>query len=776
MRNFHGGYMEREIALAEEVKVSLRKDREILLTILENYPRGVALINDRGAYKYINHKFTEITGYTLSDIPTGREWLSRAFPDRDQRQSVITSWLADVQNCAIGERPPCLYMVTCKDGTKKAISFINVRLESGDFIVSCEDKTEQRKVEEMLLLTQFSIDHASDSIFWIKPNSQFLYANDASCKLLGYSSQELRAMSIHDIDPDYGEERGRRLWDMIRRYSSQTFETRFKTKDKRILDIEVTGNYVEFRNHKYVLFFARNITDRKKIEDTIFAEKERLAVTLRSIGDGVIATDTEGIITLINIVAEKLTGWSSEEALGRPLDEVFPIISEKTRERCENPVEKVIKTGEVVGLANHTVLVSRYGYEMPIADSGAPIRKADGSIIGVVLVFRDMTEKKKTDEEILRISKLDSIGLLAGGIAHDFNNLLSVILGNTSLARTFVGKDDDKVFAKCKNAEEAALRAKDLTRQLMSFAKGGVPVKKASSIREILDESSRFVLAGSKVRCTLSLSDNLLTTEIDEGQISQVISNLVINAQQAMPKGGIIAISAENVEINGKTVNQRIPLQEGKYIRIRVSDQGIGIPPDHLNKVFDPYFTTKEQGNGLGLAISYSIIKNHDGYITVESTPGQGATFTLYLPASQEDLPQQATVGKNSTRAKGRVLVVDDEHMIREITEEMLGSLGYEVKAEENGEEAYNSFVQAQRSGNPFDVCLLDLTIPGSMGGAELLQRLLKVDSSVKAIVLSGYSNDPIMTAYSDYGFKGVITKPYRLEELSEALYGVMDA
>ncbi len=753
---------------------TLRQERETFLTILKNFPNGVALISREGVYKYLNQKFTEITGYALADIPSGRHWFEKAYPDPEYRQGVISTWIIDMRNKVPGEREKRVFSVSCKDGTVKMLSLVTVLLETGDSILNCEDITEERKREETLLLTQFSIDHACDSIFWIKPDSRFSYVNEASCRMLGYSSGELLSMSVFHIDVDYTPEDGDRLWNIIRERGSSTFESQFRAKEGRTFPVEVTANYVQFRGRQYVLFFVRDITERKRAEEALYTEKERLSVTLSSIGDGVIATDKSGRITLINAVAEQLTGWSREEAINQPLETVFRIINEKTRQVCDNPVVKVLRTGNVVGLANHTLLISKDGRELVIADSGAPIMTSDGGVIGVVLVFRDTTEKRKAEEDLSRITRLESVGVLAGGIAHDFNNILSIVLGNISLARTYIGRDDERTLSKCRDAENAVIRAKGLTEQLLTFSKGGAPVKKTSSITDILEESARFALAGANTLCDFDFVNGVSPVEIDQGQMSQVISNLVINADQAMPGGGAIVIRAENITMTEEDVSPGFPLIAGRYVKISVSDQGPGIPSEHLSRIFDPYFTTKKRGSGLGLAMAHSIVKNHDGYITAESAPGKGATFTIYLPASPESaLPRIDAMGKTA-KGRGTILIMDDEDMVRDITGEMLETLGYKAGLAANGEEALGLYRKAMESGKPFDAVLLDLTIPGGMGGADVLKKLREIEPHVRAVVLSGYSNDPIIAASEEHGFKGVLTKPYSMQELSETLSRVV--
>ncbi len=519
-----------------------------------------------------------------------------------------------------------------------------------------------------------------------------------------------------------------------------------------------------------ILSSGIDITDRKQTEEKLAAERERLSVTLRSIGDGVITTDTEGRVVMINKVAEGLTGWTQAEAAGRPLVEVFNIINEITREPCENPVEKVLKTGRIIGLANHTALISRGGKERTIADSGSPIRNRNSEIIGVVLVFRDVTEEKKMEKELQRARKLESVGILAGGVAHDFNNILTAILGNISLARMSVEADDD-VYKILLEAENASLRARDLTQQLLTFSRGGAPIKNTTSIAGLIQDSANFVLRGSNVKCEFSLSEDLWPVDVDEGQISQVINNLVINADQAMPQGGNINVTARNIAIGADSV---LPLSPGDYIEISVEDQGVGIPEECLQKVFDPYFTTKQKGSGLGLASAHSVIKNHDGFITADSKLGVGTIFHIYLPASNEDIQTIRSNQEYLVSGRGKIMVMDDEYIVRDVAGKMLVCLGYESGFARDGNEMLQLYVEAMNAGCPYDAVIMDLTIPGGMGGKEAIKELLKIDPEAMAIVSSGYSNDMIMAEFEKYGFSGVITKPYKIEDMSKVLHDMI--
>jgi PAS domain S-box-containing protein len=533
-----------------------------------------------------------------------------------------------------------------------------------------------------------------------------------------------------------------------------------------IVEIQCFPIFDEAGNVPLAIEYVRDITERRRVADALATEKERLAVTLRSIGDGVITTDTAGKVLLLNRVAEEMTGWSQEDAAGKPFDEVFRIIDEKSGERCPSPVEHVLASGLVVELSSHTILIARDGRERTIADSGAPIRDRESRVVGVVLVFRDITEKQKMEEELFNARKLESLGILAGGIAHDFNNLLTAILGNISLSRMQLS-GDDRLQRSLDEAERASLRARDLTQQLLTFSRGGAPVRKTVSLGGIIREAATFALSGSRATCRFLLPDDLHPVDVDEGQFSQVINNLVINADQAMPGGGEMEISCANITL---TEEQHLPLPEGTYVRISVRDRGEGISEDILPHIFDPYFTTKKEGKGLGLATVYSIVRNHDGHVSVSSVPGKGTTFVIHLPASGGCVVAPLAEEPVLTAGRGRILVMDDEESIREVAGEMLSLLGYEVDVARDGAEAVELYRRAREGGCPFSAVLMDLTIPGAMGGREAIGRLREIDESVVGVVSSGYSNDPIMADYRSFGFSGVITKPYRVAELKKVL------
>jgi len=514
--------------------------------------------------------------------------------------------------------------------------------------------------------------------------------------------------------------------------------------------------------------YAIDVTGRKQDQADLAAEKERLSVTLRSIGDGVITTDISGKIVLLNRVAEELTGWRTEEAAGHPLEEVFHIINKQTGKVCENPAANVVSSGKVVGPAEHTVLLTRDGSKRKVADSGAPILDAESNIIGVVLVFRDVTEQLKTEQELMKVKKLESIGILAGGIAHDFNNILAAILGNINLA-LFDQDLNEKTKRLLSEAEKASIRAKELTQQLLTFSKGGEPVKEAASLDDIIRDSANFILLGDKVACTYDIPEDLWLVDIDKGQMSQVIQNIVLNAGHAMPEGGTIFISCKNLAADEGEI---FPFAlGGRFVKISIQDTGIGMQANITEKIFDPYFTTKHGGSGLGLAISQSIINKHNGHITVESTPGVGSIFTIYLPCSKETKTWQQESSAASTESGPlKVLIMDDEEIVRDVAGEMLLLLGHEAVLSADGEEAVGLYKESLGSDRPFDLVIMDLTIPGGMGGAEAVQKIRNLDADAKVMVSSGYSNDPIMANCREYGFCAAIVKPYQLQELARII------
>jgi PAS domain S-box-containing protein len=512
-------------------------------------------------------------------------------------------------------------------------------------------------------------------------------------------------------------------------------------------------------------FVARADVTRRLTEGILRESEERYRRLVESTPSGIVV-HREGKIIYINTAAVRMAGATdAREILGKPvLDFVHPdhweIVKQRIRQTQEEGRSSETLEEKFVRLDGRTIDVEVTA--IPFTHQGEP---------ATLVVFQDITLRKQAEEELLRAEKLESLSLLAGGIAHDFNNLLTAVLGNVDLAKMYAAPEG-KVYERLTEAEKAIQRVRDLTQQLLTFSKGGAPVKQTASIADLIVDSTRFALRGSNVRCDFFLAEDLWPVEVDPGQISRVIGNLVINAVQAMPGGGTIRLSASNVtsEMERPTV-----LKEGRYISISVEDQGPGIPSEHLPKIFDPYFTTKPTGSGLGLATSYSIVAKHGGVLTVESEMGVGSTFYIYLPASQKRVSPKRQVEEGILAGQGRVLVVDDDEVVREVACQMLASLGYEAEAVEEGGEAIARYEEARKAGQPYDVVIMDLTVPGGMGGERAIKKLLEIDPDVKAIVSSGYANNPVIANFRQYGFSGVVSKPYRLQELGRALHGVME-
>lgn len=513
-----------------------------------------------------------------------------------------------------------------------------------------------------------------------------------------------------------------------------------------------------------------DLTDARSAEHALAAEREQLSVTLSAMAEGVITTNTDGLVQFINDAAVELTGWPSDAAVGRPFEQVCALASEGVERHVQIPVTAALTQDQPIDLPPQTLLRQRSGASRRVEGRCAPMHDVTGRAIGAVLVLRDVTDRSQLELELLRASKMESIGVLAGGIAHDFNNLLAVVMGNLTLALL-----DERVPPRAvkwlRDAERGTLRARELTQQLLTFARGGEPVRAAVSLAEVVKEAAEFGLHGASAVCEFDFAPDLKPADVDKGQIGQVVQNLVINAVQAMPNGGVIHINLRNELLAAGAT----PLPPGDYVKLEIADSGRGIAAEHLGRIFEPFFTTKEYGTGLGLATVYSVIRKHSGHITVESTVGKGTTFRMWLPAARTQPINGTSPTTRLDRLTGRVLFMDDEAPIRAMTKALLERLGLEPTVACDGGEAVREYAVAHASGRPFHAVIMDLTVPGAMGGAEAMREILKIDPEARGIVSSGYSSDPVMANYRAHGFRGSVPKPYRISDFARTLRDVMD-
>lgn len=509
---------------------------------------------------------------------------------------------------------------------------------------------------------------------------------------------------------------------------------------------------------------VEDITDLKNAEDMLKESANRYRTLVENINDLIVETSADGRFIYLSPKHEEILGYKPEELMGR---NIFENIHPDDLPFAVKEFSRVIESqtpGKAVFRYRH-----KNGNWRWFESTGQTVDTVSGEM-RCVIVSRDITDRKRFEEELFKAEKLESLGVLAGGIAHDFNNLLTVILGNISVSKMKLDPKD-KIHGRLVEAENASFRARDLTSQLLTFSKGGAPVKEfLQSLGDLIVDTANFVVSGSKVKCEFEIDEDLWPVEVDEGQISQVIHNLIINSDQAMPDGGIIKVSAKNVELGA---DHEPRLKVGRYLNITIEDTGIGMTKELMDKIFDPYFTTKQRGSGLGLATVYSIVKNHEGHIEVSSKIGEGTRFDLYIPAARVKAGN-AIGEQNIETGTGKILVMDDEQMVREVAGEMIIQMGYEVEYASDGREAVDRYSRAMEEGKPFDAVMIDLTVPGGMGGEEAQKKLMEIDPAVRSIVSSGYSNDPVMSKYEEYGFKGVVTKPYNIELLSKAIHGVM--
>jgi PAS domain S-box-containing protein len=772
--NAYNEKLKQDLAERREAEERLRKSEDKLRAYLDNISDTILLIDANLNMVYVSPSVKRMLDISPEEL-IGNPSSLVIYPDD---MDIVTGAQRYVLEHP-GEPHTVQYRVCNRDGCRIHVESTGINMMDNPAIngvlVTMRDISERKQTEEAKdrLLTAISV--VTEGIAITDDKDRFIYLNDAHARIFGCLQAELIGKTWRDTVPS-------ELVPLIERDLSITLHDRAVgiwrgecpalRKDGTILPTEITATsrWDEAGNYLGHICIVRDITERKRTEEALINSEQFTRKILDTVDEGFIVIDRDFRIRTANKAYCIQVGEPCDSVIGRHCYEV----SHKTLRPCyeegeECAVRHVFATGEP-----HTALhrhPDAKGSILYVETKAFPIKDSTGAVTSVIETINNITEKHLLEEEQLKTQKLEAIGTLAGGIAHDFNNLLQGVFGYISLAKTV---HDDKVrsLAMLEQAEKALHMSVNLTTQLLTFAKGGKPVKKKISLQPVIENSVRFALSGSSVDYRTLLDSDLWAVEADEGQIGQVIQNIVLNADQATPSGGMIMISAKNLLSPGK----RLPhfLGEGKYVQISIQDSGIGIPEKYLQKIFDPYFTTKEKGSGLGLATSYSIIRNHGGLIEVASEIGKGTTFFVYLPAIAAERKTSAAIAASPVVRKGKILFMDDEEMMRNIAGEMLMALGHEVELTEEGEDAIEKYQSASESGRPFDIVILDLTVRGGMGGRETIERLLDFDPAVSAIVSSGYSDDAVVSDYNKFGFKARLTKPYRLEELRNTLNALL--
>ncbi len=771
-----------DITERKRAEEALRESEALNKAILNNLPVGIAVnsVDSSVIVEYMNDNFPKFYRTTREALAAPDTFWKAVYEEPEFREEIKKRVLDD---CASGD-PEKMYWedvpITRKGEEVSFITARNIPVPGKQLMISTVwDVTERKRAEEALRESEGRFRLLLEEVPTIAiqgygADGTVNYWNRANESVYGYTREEALGKNLLElvVPPEMRDE--------VRRTIARGVETgkmppaaelSLMRKDGSRVSV-ISSHAVVQRPGREVELFCLDvdITDRKRAEEALRESEAKLNAMLQSIGDHIRMVDKDLNILWANETSKEAFGAG---IVGRKCYDICHYSNSRREPDQLSPclalnafLDEKVHEGDIY-VTEKNGDVRCYHCTASVA-----LRDEEGRPATVIEISRDTTERNQLEEERAKASKLESIGILAGGIAHDFNNILTTILINISLAKMMLtGDSNEEIRERLTLSENAGKRATGLTYQLLTFSKGGEPVKEIALLEELIKESTGFSLRGSNVRSRHYLDKDLWSCEIDKGQISQVVNNLVINADQAMPNGGTISVYAKNVVIDSRDA---LPLEPDKYVKITIKDQGYGIPEDYLPKIFDPYFTTKQKGSGLGLATCYSIVKRHGGHIAVESEQNAGTSFHVYLPASLEQVPERKETKEEADLPKGKILVMDDEQEVFEAAVRVLERLGQKAEGVTDGVEAVKLYKKAMKSGKPFDVVILDLTIPGGMGGKETIEKLRKIDPDVRAIVSSGYSNDPVMSEPEKFGFRGVVPKPYKIGQLRGVLCKVM--
>ncbi|MFI5303515.1 MAG: PAS domain S-box protein [Nitrospiria bacterium] len=735
---------------------------------------GIAAADFPGKIIYVNSAFCRMVGWNEGELmgakPPHPFWPAEAIKtisdDFYRRRSSLkekseTEYQFQRKN---GERFPVLVksaLLIDRDGNK--IGYVS------SFTDISNQRLSEAKLQESHDLLNTIIEGTIDAIYLTDLKGRYLMMNSSGAQFLGKSSEEIIGKNMADFFSPKIVEKFKEDHQSV--FNSGKIVTNENSITINGMDRTFLTTRGPIRDHENKIsgFFgiSRDITDMKRAEEIMEKSEERLTAVIDNSTSVIFMKDLEGKFLLINRKYEDLFHISKKEIIGKTAYDVFPA---EIANRLQVNDQKVINNKTAIEFDETVPLDDGLHHYLSVR---FPLLDNKGEVYAICGISTDITDRKLREEDHLKIEKLESLGLLAGGIAHDFNNILTAIMGNISLAKSFLDSKE-QLLNRLDDAEKATLRAAELSQQLLTFSKGGAPVKKIVSIQSLIEHVVHFTLSGSNVQSQLQFEEGLWPIEVDEGQMNQVIQNLIINAKQAMPSGGTIRIEVKNLSVTEQN-SQDYELRIGNYLTIFIHDQGIGIPKEYLSKIFDPYFTTKSEGSGLGLSITHSIIKRHQGIITADSSPKGGTTFIICLPASPlAPAPKGSLESDAMIPGKGKILVMDDEESILSLAKEILTHLGYDVELVKDGIEAVRIFKKAKDSACSFDAVVTDLTVPGNISGVETLRRLREIDPQVAVIVSSGYYNDPAMADYKSFGFSDCLRKPYRAFEVSQTIKRVL--